>query len=189
MTNSIDKEYGDIPKVTITIIGNGPSRHLYKGDAHGPVMVCNIPQIEHRYDGILIIDRRPFDWMKNNDYKPSKPIYTLKDNVKWLDRYNIEQVYPVFETKLMNVAQTAALHFLSQFHEVRFYGCDSMWSDVLESHQDTIIERHKRHHSLKKRWMDKWQPVFELEDKVLTFVCPKGVETPQISNNVRFEHE
>lgn len=192
MTNSIDDSrftVGEIPKVTLTIIGNGPSRDLYKGLAHGPVMVCNIPQIEYRYDGILIIDRRPFDWMKQNAYKPSRPIYTLESNKKWTVNFDLEQVYTVFETKLMNVAQTAALHFAQQFYKIRFYGCDSMWTDILESKQDEIIHRGKRNPSLKNRWMDKWKPVFELENNEFEFVCPKGVETPDFGKNVRFVHE
>ena len=173
----------------LAIVGNGPSRRLFPGYHDGPVMLCNIPQLVCEYSGLCIIDEKCFNWYKQSDFKPHRPIYTTGALENKFKQIGIETVYGVFEKKLMNVAQTAALHFAKDFDEITLYGCDALWSKNVSSSCDANIHRPPRGANLHNRWRAQWEEVWQTQ-KTFEIVQPFNYEdeseNPNYGKNVFF---
>lgn len=173
------------PKIMakIAIVGNGPARELYK-EFDGDVCLCNIPQLDTRYDYISIVDRKAIDYIQNTKSNYDKPILTtqqLKDlTVKW--KWTTE-VKPVFEKKLMNSAATAAYYFAQHYDTVYLYGCNALWSNVVTSHQDEIIPRSTRASNLHEQWRKHWREVWQTK-KEFVIVHPPEIKAEDYGENV-----
>lgn len=170
----------------IAIVGNGPSRRLFSGYFDGPVMLCNTPQLDCLYDGIVVLDDKCFMWYRSTEYKPDRPIYTTPALETKFKEIGIDTVYGVFETKLMNVAQTAALHFSDTFNEVWLYGCDALWTADTSSFCDRDIPRAPRNSNLPGRWRERWKQVWDKKTTQFMIVQPFNGETPEYGKNVHF---
>lgn len=171
----------------IAIVGNGPSRELYR-PFKGEVCLCNVPQLRVPYDYVSVVDRRAIDYIINNDVTTNAPILTtpqLRDEIR--NKKHNNTIQPLFKEKLMNSAQTAAYHF-SQSHDVIWlFGCDSLWSEVTTSHQDVLIPRNPRASNLHTRWRDHWKRVWAT-GKTFVIVCPKDAKPQEYGENVKWNH-
>jgi len=167
----------------IAIIGNGPSRHLYtpfKGD----VCVCNIPQLQVPYDYISIVDTKALKYVATQQLKFDKPILTTEDTARQMKNSKIKtEIQPLFKEKLMNSAATAAYYFTEHYDTIWLYGCDALWSNNTNSHQDILIPRPTRNRNLHNQWREKWKRVWET-GKNFVIVCPKDTEAVDYGKNI-----
>lgn len=163
----------------IAIVGNGPSRNLYR-PFRGDVSVCNIPQIDIHYDYITVIDRKAAEYINNNNLKFDKPILVGED-LKNTIKTTTSQV--VFEKKLMNNAATAAYHYAKTYDTIWLFGCDALWSKDCSSSQDLLIPRPARQANLHNRWREYWKEVWAT-GKRFVIVCPKDTEEINYGENV-----
>ena len=167
----------------IAIVGNGPSRDLYK-PFRGDVCVCNIPQLEIEYNYISIIDIKAFKYVADQNLKFDKPILTLEEITTQIKNYKINtEVKPVFKHKLMNSAATAAYYFTEHYDTIWLYGCDALWSKETKSYQDTLIPRPARNQNLHNQWREKWKTVWNTGTQIV-IVCPEQTETVNYGQNV-----
>lgn len=164
----------------IAIVGNGPSRDLYAG-FDGAVCVCNIPQLMIDYDYISIVDRKAIDHIHAHSLRFDRPILTTPDLAAVCRTTRAE---PAFERKLMTSATTAAYYFAHRAKAVWLYGCDSLWSERTDSHQDEIIHRAPRARDLYLRWRTHWQEVWGTNCE-FHIVYPGG-EHPHYGDNVHW---
>ena len=167
----------------IAIVGNGPSRNLYKG-FKGEVCLCNIPQIDVAYDYISIVDRKAVDYIIKEKLSYQKPILTTDELAKFLKHTPTQAV---FKEKLMNSAATAAYYFAQTHDVIWLYGCDALWSKNTKSHQDILIPRPTRNSNLHNQWREKWKTVWAT-GKTFVIVCPKDAETIDYGPNVVWNH-
>jgi hypothetical protein len=167
----------------IAIVGNGPSRRLYR-PFKGDVCVCNIPQLAIDYDYISIVDVIAFNYVKKQNLVFDKPVLTTEDTLRNIKKHNLKtEIQPVFKHKLMNSAATAAYYFTEHYDTIWLYGCDALWSNNTSSHQDTLIPRAKRTKNLHIQWRAKWEKVWKT-DAQFVIVCPNKVETVNYGDNV-----
>ena len=167
----------------IAIVGNGPSRNLYR-PFRGDVCICNIPQLDIKYDYISIIDRKASDYVINNGLKFDKPILlTEKLHSEILNQKKPTEMIATFKERLMNNAATAAYHFSQTYDVIWLFGCDALWSDNTISHQDTLIPRPIRRNDLHQVWRKYWQKVWDT-GKTFVIVCPKDAETVNYGKNI-----
>lgn len=165
----------------IAIVGNGPSRDLYQ-PFRGDVCVCNIPQMDHHYDYISIVDRKAVDYIVNNNLTFEKPILTTNELTKFLKHTPNEAV---FREKLMNSAATAAYYFAGHYDVIWLYGCNALWSKDCSSSQDLLIPRPTRQANLHNRWREKWEMVWAT-GRTFVIVCPKDTEEIDYGANVHW---
>ena len=169
----------------IAIVGNGPSRYLYR-PFRGDVCVCNIPQLDIPYDYISIVDVKAFNHVKANKLKFDKPILTTEDTAKSISNWKLDtEIQSVFKEKLMNSAATAAYYFAEQYDTIWLYGCDALWSENTQSHQDILIPRPVRNKTLHTQWREKWKRVWKT-GKTFVIVCPKDTEAVDYGENIRW---
>lgn len=167
----------------IAIIGNGPSRYLYR-PFKGDVCVCNIPQIDVPYDYISIVDTKAFKYIQTNKLTFDKPILTTDDNERVIKNYNLKtEVKGLFDKKLMNSAATAAYYFAKHYDTIWLYGCDALWSNNTKSHQDILIPRPTRNANLHNQWRQHWKTVWET-GKTFVIVCPKETKAVDYGENI-----
>jgi len=166
----------------IAIVGNGPSRNLYKG-FKGEVCLCNIPQIDVAYDYISIVDRKAVDYIIKEKLSYQKPILTTDELAKFLKHTPTQAV---FKEKLMNSAATAAYYFAQTHDVIWLYGCDALWSKNTKSHQDILIPRPTRNSNLHNQWREKWKTVWNTGTKI-TIVCPNNAEIVDYGENVQWK--
>ena len=167
----------------IALVGNGPSRNLYR-PFRGDVCVCNIPQLDIKYDYISIIDRKAADYVINNGLKFDKPILLTEKLHNEINKIKKPtEMKSTFKERLMNNAATAAYHFSQTYDVIWLFGCDALWSDVTTSHQDTLIPRSPRIPNLHIRWRTYWEKVWNT-GKTFVIVCPKDAETVNYGENV-----
>jgi hypothetical protein len=163
----------------IAIVGNGPSRNLYR-PFRGDVCVCNIPQLSIEYDYISIVDRKAIDYIVKEDLRFEKPILTTDELTKFLKNTPCEAV---FKEKLMNSAATAAYYFAQEYDVIWLYGCNALWSKDCSSSQDLLIPRPPRNQNLHNRWREKWKTVWAT-GKQFVIVCPNDTEEIDYGTNV-----
>lgn len=163
----------------IAIVGNGPSRNLYR-PFRGDVCVCNIPQLDIRYDYISIVDRKAVDYIQKEKLRFEKPILTTDELTKFLKNTPCEAV---FKEKLMNSAATAAYYFAQHYDTIWLYGCNALWSKDCTSSQDLLIPRPPRNANLHNQWREKWKTVWAT-GKQFVIVCPKDTEEIDYGKNV-----
>jgi len=168
----------------IAIVGNGPSRSLYR-PFKGDVCVCNIPQLDIEYDYIAMVDNKAMDYINKKNLAFDRPILTTKEVAK--NCKTETPIEPVFAEKLMNTASTASFYFADTYDTIWLFGCDALWSDVVTSHQDTLIKRPTRAPNLHTRWRGYWKKVWQTGKKFV-IVCPKDTEVIHYGENVIWNH-
>jgi hypothetical protein len=177
----------------IKIIGNGPSRNLYKQigtlSEHGCICMCNYPDLPnppyHR-DYVSIVDRRTIDYLEKEKVQVYATIWTTPELKELTIKYKwTTPVLGVYKEKLMNAAATAAHHAIQDFDIIELYGCDALFSDVTTSHQDNYIHRHKRPANLHTRWRTYWEKVWAT-GKTFRIYCPQGTTPVEYGNNVEW---
>lgn len=180
---------------TVKIIGNGPSRDLYRHTGYlyneGEVVMCNIcdlPNPPFWRDYISIVDRKTFDYLQNNKIELLTTIWTTPQLKELSDKWGwTTPVLPVYQEKLMNAAATAAYHVAQKpYNRIEIWGCDALWSDTVTSYCDRHIERHQRGKNLHLRWRDWWQKVWDT-GKQFVIYHPKGIETIDYGENVKWQ--
>jgi hypothetical protein len=186
------------PVTKVKIIGNGPSRDLYRHTGiqyhDGAVCMCNysdLPNPPFWRDYISIVDRRCMDYLHQNDIPRQKialmgTIWTTPQLKEQADKWGWHiPVLPVYNKVLMNSAATAAYHATTKFETIEIWGCDSLWSTVTESKVDKYIQRHQRPNNLHNRWRQNWQTVWDT-GKQFIICCPEGVEKVDYGSNVEW---
>lgn len=171
---------------TLAIVGNGPSRNLYH-DFGGTVCVCNVPQLDIRYDYISIVDIKAFNYIRSERLRFDRPILTTEDTHRQVAKWNLgTEILPLLPKKLMNSAATAARYFSDTHDHIYLYGCDALWSTNTKSHQDVLIPRPTRNSNLHLQWREKWRAVWKTGTK-FTIVCPEGTEAIDYGQNVGWQ--
>jgi len=168
----------------LKLIGNGPSRDLYRhiGTQYhdGAVCMCNYPDLPNPpfwRDYVSIVDRRCMDYLNQHKIELLTTIWTTPELTALADKWGWHTpVLPVYKTKLMNSAATAAYYATTLYDTIEIWGCDSLWSTITESKVDKYIQRHQRPNNLHTRWRDNWQTVWKTGKKFIIY-CPEGTET------------
>lgn len=183
------------PLTKIKIIGNGPSRDLYRHEGvqyhQGAVCMCNYPDLPDPpfwKDYIAIVDRRTMDYLHKNNITLLHTVWTTPELHRLTQQWGWNNaVLPVFREKLMNSAATAAYYATTHYDEVDLWGCDSLWSDVTVSKQDKYITRHARPSNLHTRWRKNWETVWATGKQFRIF-CPQGTEPIDYGRNVEWHY-
>lgn len=171
----------------IDIVGNGPSKNLYR-DRGNTVIACNIPQ-DIRYDKLSIIDNQPIHWMKTNSWYPQCEILCTPNVVETAQglALNLKSVYK--KLSRMNSGLYAAEYVSGDYDVINLWGMDSLWSEDLSSEMDSKVPRHNRP-KLNQWWRPHWVRIFrENPDTTYKIHLPQGARNVFQETNVEItEH-
>lgn len=173
-----------------TILGNGSSNSFYQ-PSKGFVVACNVPQHPFAYDAITIIDRKPVDWMQDNNWHPKVPVWCSRTVSDYANKKKIQGMWQVYyaEPHQTNTAIHAVEHLCQHdYTQIHFYGFNSFYSDDYVSQMDKIMPRPPRP-NLNKRWKPHWNRIFS-EHNTVTFVMhiPKGTNHDFTQENIKTRH-
>ena len=178
-------------KSTAIIIGNGSSQDLYKQHLHVNdfVVVCNLNWFTP-HDAVSIIDPQPIDYMYANGLMTKKPIWGNSKVERLMHKYQLDLNLKLVHTRTMsmNNAQFATVELCKQgYQNIHYYGCDTFWSEDMNSTQDKMIPRPYRDIKLYIRWRKIWHLLFKEFAQTKFYIhSPVNIECIDYGDNATY---